>query len=106
MMLSRLMVQTRSASSCCAYAIVLTLSRLLSVCGGDDSPAVPAYATSARPQINQLLNDTLTPGAVVYVQSPNGDGLESFETAIRCTTTPISTDAQFGRRLSMRSRRS
>jgi D-alanyl-D-alanine carboxypeptidase len=102
MMLSRMMVQTRFASSCCAYAIVLALLLLLSACGSDDSPADPAYATSARAQINQLLN--AAPG--VSVQSPNGDRLESFGTAVRCTTTPIPTDAQFGRRLSMRSRRS
>ena len=83
MMLSRLMAQMRSASSCCAYVIVRTLSLLFSAGGGADSPAEPAYATSTRPRINPLLNATL-----------------------RCTAKPIPTDALLGRRLSMRLRRS
>ncbi|WP_396333773.1 serine hydrolase domain-containing protein [Burkholderia anthina] len=69
----------------------------VSACGGDSSvnSDEPAYATEARPQINALLAETMTPGAVVYVQSPQGNWLASFGTAVRGTNTPIPTNAHF-----------
>jgi len=81
------------------YAVALAVGIGLSIpgCGGDDNPAStePAFAIAARPQINALLADTMTSGAVVYVQSPNGDWLASFGTAVRGTNTPIPTTAHF-----------
>ncbi|MFP3561830.1 serine hydrolase, partial [Paraburkholderia sp. SIMBA_049] len=59
------------------------------------SSGEPAFATEARPQIDALLADTMTPGAVVYVQSPQGNWLASFGTAVRGTNTPIPTNAHF-----------
>ncbi|ALX16787.1 D-alanyl-D-alanine carboxypeptidase [Burkholderia cepacia JBK9] len=78
-----------------APAVVIGLT--VSACGGDSSPSSggPAFANAARPQINALLADTMTPGAVVYVQSPQGNWLESFGTAVRGTNTPIPTSAHF-----------
>ncbi|MCC8393612.1 beta-lactamase family protein [Paraburkholderia sp. MMS20-SJTR3] len=68
----------------------------IAACGGDNLTSnEPAYATEARPQINAMLADTLTSGAVVYVQSPHGDWLESFGTAQRGTNTPIPVNAHF-----------
>src|SRR5260370_35191988 len=69
----------------------------MSGCNSDLSqpPAEPAFATAARPQVNALLAETMTPGAVVFVQSPSGDWIESFGTAVRGTTTPIPVDAHF-----------
>src|SRR5471032_1361309 len=95
MMIARLIAQTQSASSCRAFAFALSISFLLCSCGGHYSSADPAYVTAARPQVNQLLSDMQTPGAVVYVQSPKGDWLESFGTAVRGTNTPIPTNAYF-----------
>jgi D-alanyl-D-alanine carboxypeptidase len=95
MMIARLIAQTQSASSRRAFAFALSISFLLCSCGGHDSTADPAYVTSARPQVNQLLSDMQTPGAVVYVQSPKGDWLESFGTAIRGTNTLIPTNEYF-----------
>ncbi|WP_371028463.1 serine hydrolase domain-containing protein [Paraburkholderia sp. RCC_158] len=43
----------------------------------------------------QLLSDTQTSGAVVYVESPNGNWSEPFGSAQRGTSTPIRTDANF-----------
>ncbi|WP_233857096.1 hypothetical protein [Paraburkholderia sp. HD33-4] len=48
---------------------------------GDNLSADPAYVTMARPQIMQLLAHTQTSGAVVFVESPNGNWSESFGTA-------------------------
>ncbi|RQZ10101.1 class A beta-lactamase-related serine hydrolase [Burkholderia sp. Bp9031] len=78
-------------------APALAVGIIVSACGGDSSlnDGEPAYATQARPQINALLADTLTPGAVVYVQSPHGNWLASFGTAVRGTNTPIPTNAHF-----------
>ncbi|MCA3780461.1 MAG: beta-lactamase family protein [Burkholderia sp.] len=78
-----------------APAVVIGLT--VSACGGDSSPSsgTPAFANAARPQINALLTDSMTPGAVVYVQSPQGNWLESFGTAVRGTNTPIPTNAHF-----------
>ncbi|SAK56627.1 Serine-type D-Ala-D-Ala carboxypeptidase [Caballeronia ptereochthonis] len=80
-----------------AVALAAGLGMTLHGCGGNDtlSSSEPAFATAARPQINTLLADTMTSGAVVYVQSPNGDWLESFGTAVRGTNTPIPTTAHF-----------
>ncbi|CAB3738223.1 D-aminopeptidase [Paraburkholderia phenoliruptrix] len=80
------------------YAVVLALvlGAAVAGCGGDTlTPTEPAFATAARPQIDALLAETLTPGAVVYVQSPSGNWLESFGTAARGTHTPIPTNAHF-----------
>ncbi|CAB3709471.1 serine hydrolase domain-containing protein [Paraburkholderia rhynchosiae] len=81
------------------YAVTLAMAIGVTVCacGGDGTltSSEPAYATQARPQINALLADTMTSGAVVYVQSPRGDWLESFGTAVRGTNTPIPTNAHF-----------
>ena len=80
------------------YAVVLALALGAAVagCGGDTlTPTEPAFATAARPQIDALLAETLTPGAVVYVQSPSGNWLESFGTAVRGTNMPIPTNAHF-----------
>ncbi|HEX7912913.1 MAG TPA: serine hydrolase domain-containing protein [Paraburkholderia sp.] len=79
-----------------AIALATGLGLAVSACGGDTlTPGEPAFATAARPQINALLADTMTTGAVVYVQSPNGDWLESFGSAVRGTNTPIPTTAHF-----------
>lgn len=92
---NRLFSQTKSAFAGGIYALVLVSGLTLSGCGGGNLPGEPAYATAARPQISQLLTDTLTAGAVVYVQSPRGNWLESFGTAERGTNTPIPTNAHF-----------
>lgn len=99
MAISRFFLQTRSVFASGAYAFALiagvaVASSMLAGCGGD-SPNEPAFATAARPQINQLLVDTMTAGAVVYVQSPSGNWLQSFGTAVRGTDTPIPTNAHF-----------
>ncbi|WP_240462153.1 beta-lactamase family protein [Burkholderia sp. Nafp2/4-1b] len=80
-----------------AIAPALAVGIAVSACGGDSSvdSGEPAYATGARPQINAMLADTLTPGAVVYVQSPHGNWLASFGTAVRGSSTPIPTNAHF-----------
>ncbi|WP_412026268.1 serine hydrolase domain-containing protein [Burkholderia cepacia] len=80
-----------------AFAPVAIVGITLSACGGDSSPTSsgPAFANEARPQINALLANTMTSGAVVYVQSPQGNWLESFGTAVRGTNTPIPTNAHF-----------
>lgn len=95
MTISRLCSHTESAFAVCVHVLALTIGLTLSGCGGSSLSAEPAYVTAARPQINQLLADTLTAGAVVYVQSPSGNWLESFGTAVRGTNTPIPTDAHF-----------
>lgn len=78
-------------------APALAVGIAVSACGGDSSlnSDEPAYATQARPQINALLANTMTPGAVVYVQSPQGNWLASFGTAVRGTNSPIPTNAHF-----------
>ncbi|MET3623591.1 serine hydrolase domain-containing protein [Burkholderia ambifaria] len=80
-----------------AIAPALAVGIAVSSCGGDSSvsSSEPAFATEARPQIDALLADTMTPGAVVYVQSPHGNWLASFGTAVRGTNTPIPTNAHF-----------
>ncbi|PTB19575.1 D-alanyl-D-alanine carboxypeptidase [Trinickia symbiotica] len=95
MAISRLLLQTKYlfATFLCALAMVIGVT--FSACSGGDSPSEPAFATAARPQINQLLVDTMTAGAVVYVQSPSGNWLASFGTAVRGTNTPIPTNAHF-----------
>ncbi|OTP78394.1 putative serine-type D-Ala-D-Ala carboxypeptidase [Caballeronia sordidicola] len=67
---------------------------LLSGCGGDDS-SDPAFVSAARPQVVQLMSDMQAPGAVVYVQSPKGNWLESFGVAERGTSATIPTNANF-----------
>ncbi|CAG9216661.1 Beta-lactamase [Paraburkholderia tropica] len=81
----------------CAVALATGIGVTVPGCGGNvtSTSSEPAFATAARPEINALLADTMTPGAVVYVQSPNGDWLESFGTAVRGTNTPIPTTAHF-----------
>lgn len=84
-------------SSACGFgvrAIGLISAFALVSCGGNLS-GDPAYVTIARPQITQLLTDTQTSGAVVYVESPSGNWSESFGTAQRGTSTPIPLDANF-----------
>ncbi|RQS40478.1 serine hydrolase [Burkholderia sp. Bp8990] len=78
-------------------APALAVGIAVSACGGDSSlnSDEPAYATQARPQINALLASTMTPSAVVYVQSPQGNWLASFGTAVRGTNSPIPTNAHF-----------
>ncbi|WP_321811486.1 serine hydrolase domain-containing protein [Burkholderia sp. BCC1985] len=78
-------------------ATALAVGIAVSACGGDSSlnSDEPAYATQARPQIDALLASTMTPGAVVYVQSPQGNWLASFGTAVRGTNSPIPTNAHF-----------
>ncbi|MEC5404637.1 serine hydrolase domain-containing protein [Paraburkholderia sp. MPAMCS5] len=80
-----------------ALALIVGIGASLAGCGSGDSvsSSEPAFATEARPQINAFLADTMTPGAVVYVQSPKGDWLESFGTAVRGTNTPLPTNAHF-----------
>lgn len=80
-----------------AVAPALAVGIAVSACGGDSSlnSDEPAYATQARPQINALLANTMTPGAVVYVQSPQGNWLASFGTAVRGANSPIPTNAHF-----------
>lgn len=76
------------------FAFSLILSILLSGCGGDDS-SDPAFVSAARPQVVQLMSDMQAPGAVVYVQSPKGNWLESFGVAERGTSATIPTNANF-----------
>ena len=76
------------------FAFSLILSMLLSGCGGDDS-SDPAFVSAARPQVVQLMSDMQAPGAVVYVQSPKGNWLESFGVAERGTSATIPTNANF-----------
>ncbi|MGR3911243.1 serine hydrolase domain-containing protein [Burkholderia sp. SR8] len=80
-----------------AVAPALAVGIAVSACGGDSSldSGEPAYATQARPQIDAVLADTMAPGAVVYVQSPHGNWLASFGTAVRGTHAPIPTNAHF-----------
>ncbi|HEY2023872.1 serine hydrolase domain-containing protein [Paraburkholderia sp.] len=79
-----------------ALALAVGIAVTVAACSGDSlTSSEPAFATTARPQIEALLADTMTPGAVVYVQSPHGDWLESFGTAVRGTSTPIPTNAHF-----------
>ncbi|MEM5439957.1 serine hydrolase domain-containing protein [Paraburkholderia diazotrophica] len=94
MALLRLFSQLRTAFAIGVHASALLFALGLSACGGSSS-SEPSYISSSRVQINQLLVTTLTPGAVVYVQSPQGNWLESFGTAQRGTSTPIPTDANF-----------
>lgn len=90
-------VSRRLVHGMVAVAPAVVIGLAVSACGGDSSSSssTPAFANAARPQINALLADTLTPGAVVYVQSPQGNWLESFGTAVRGTNTPIPTNAHF-----------
>jgi D-alanyl-D-alanine carboxypeptidase len=96
---SRFVTDTARVLSRGMYAVVLAVGMGVAIpgCGGDDAlPAgEPAFATAARPQIDALLADTMTSGAVVYVQSPQGTWLESFGTAVRGMNTPIPTNAHF-----------
>jgi D-alanyl-D-alanine carboxypeptidase len=96
MTLPRLLLRTRSsfAVSAIELAFALAVCIGLTACGGEVT-SEPAYVTAARPQINQLLASTLTPGAVVYVVSPLGNWAESFGTAVRGTNTPIPVNAHF-----------
>jgi D-alanyl-D-alanine carboxypeptidase len=95
MAISRLFLHTKSAFRSVVYVLALSIGLTLSGCGGDIASTEPAYATAARPQIDQLLADTLTSGAVVFVQAPSGNWLTSFGTAVRGTDTPIPTNAHF-----------
>jgi D-alanyl-D-alanine carboxypeptidase len=87
------MAQTTNVLSHGIYAVALATG--LTVSAHAQASNEPAFATAARPQINTLLADTMTSGAIVYVQSPNGNWLESFGTAVRGTNTPIPTTAHF-----------
>jgi D-alanyl-D-alanine carboxypeptidase len=95
---SRLFLQTKTAftsgtRAVCGLALIAGCT--ISACAGDNATSEPTYATAARPQINQLLADTQTSGAVVFVQSPDGNWLASFGTAVRGTNMPIPTNAHF-----------
>jgi D-alanyl-D-alanine carboxypeptidase len=95
---SRIAMHLAQVRSRRIYALALTvgIGLTLPACGGDTiTPSEPAFATAVRPQIDALLADTMTSGAVVYVESPNGNWLESFGTAVRGTNTPIPTNAHF-----------
>jgi D-alanyl-D-alanine carboxypeptidase len=79
-----------------ALAVAVGIAAVVAACSGDSlTSSEPAFASAARPQIDALLADTMTSGALVYVQSPHGDWLESFGTAVRGTSTPIPTNAHF-----------
>jgi D-alanyl-D-alanine carboxypeptidase len=95
MALFRLFSQSLSAFAIGVRVSALLIAMGLSACGGSSTSNEPAYVTASRAQINQLLGTTLTPGAVVYVQSPQGNWLESFGTAQRGTDTPIPANAYF-----------
>ncbi|KQR81799.1 D-alanyl-D-alanine carboxypeptidase [Burkholderia sp. Leaf177] len=94
MVIVRSGLRTRFASRGHVFAFTLILSMLLSGCGGDDS-SDPAFVSAARPQVVQLMSDMQAPGAVVYVQSPKGNWLESFGVAQRGTGATIPTNANF-----------
>lgn len=94
MMIVRPVPRTHFASKGYVYAFTLILSMLLPGCGGGDSPE-PAFVSAARPQVIQLMSDMQAPGAVVYVQSPKGDWLESFGVAERGASATIPTNANF-----------
>ncbi|AME27255.1 MULTISPECIES: serine hydrolase domain-containing protein [Burkholderiaceae] len=94
MMIVRSGLGMHFASRGCVFASSLILSMLLSGCGGDDS-SDPAFVSAARPQVVQLMSDMQAPGAVVYVQSPKGNWLESFGVAERGTSATIPTNANF-----------
>jgi D-alanyl-D-alanine carboxypeptidase len=58
-------------------------------------PAVPPYAQSLGPQIEDVLRRTLTPGAVVIVKSPKGDWEQAFGTRTRGGKDPVGIDDHF-----------
>jgi D-alanyl-D-alanine carboxypeptidase len=57
--------------------------------GGNSGSTTPPYAAVLRPQVQAVLDDTLTPGAVVLVRSPRGDWTEAFGTNTREGKDPI-----------------
>ncbi|MFC9471691.1 serine hydrolase domain-containing protein [Nocardia sp. NPDC056952] len=60
------------------------------------SQAEPAYATTLRPVITQLMKDNVIPGAVVVVKSPKqGDWTETFGTRVIGADDPMSVDDYF-----------
>ena len=72
--------------------IVLSLPCLfLSACGD----GTPAYVNTLRPQIQTLMADTLTTGAVVMVRSPKGDWSEAFGYRDRSRTSALQINDQF-----------
>ncbi|WP_162601067.1 hypothetical protein [Paraburkholderia sp. C35] len=76
-----------------AWIAMLACDALRSSCGGASITANPAFTNIARSESEQLLASSLTPGAVIHVQALQGDWLESFGTAERETSTPVSVDA-------------
>jgi D-alanyl-D-alanine carboxypeptidase len=95
MAISRLFLQTNYGFVSVFCALGMIIGMALSGCSGGDSSSEPAFATAARPRIDQLLKDTMTTGAVVYVQAPSGTWLASFGTAVRGANAPIPTTAHF-----------
>ncbi|MFD4441965.1 serine hydrolase domain-containing protein [Nocardia sp. NPDC058519] len=60
------------------------------------SQAEPAYATTLRPVITQLMKDNVIPGAVVVVKSPkDGDWTETFGTRVIGANDPMTVDDYF-----------
>ena len=52
--------------------------------------AQPAYASALRPSLQQIVTDTLTPGAVVLVRSPElGDWTATFGTRALGSAEPV-----------------
>ncbi len=72
--------------------MVLSLTGLfLSACGD----GMPAYVNTLRPQIQSLMTDTLTTGAVVMVRSSKGDWSEAFGWRDRNHSSALQIDDQF-----------
>ena len=101
------MPTTRSATGrSVALALAAWVVLLAAACGSLDTrsssrlpaPAVaapaafahPAYASALRPKLQQIFTDTLTPGAVVLVRSPElGDWTATFGTRALGSADPV-----------------
>lgn len=80
--------------------VAVFLAILMGGCGSGaaENPSIPAYAAESRPMIQKLLADTLTPGAVVLVRSPQGDWSEAFGTTTRGGAEPMRANDHLDRK--------
>ncbi|MDB5839599.1 MAG: Serine-type D-Ala-D-Ala carboxypeptidase [Herminiimonas sp.] len=78
-----------------AILIVLASAGCNTGTGVEDPAPPPSYAAVLRPQIEAVLADTLTSGAVVLVRSPQGDWTEAFGTRARGSKDPVRVTDHF-----------
>ncbi|RMI31408.1 serine hydrolase domain-containing protein [Nocardia stercoris] len=81
-------------------ATVVVGAGLLAAACGTSNPShprsEPAYATTLRPVLTEVMRDNVIPGAVVLVRSPKlGDWTESFGTGTLDRNDPIGVDDHF-----------